>query len=882
MITTMTTRPAPSMTTGQADPVLDQLIEELTNKLQAGEPVDLSAYAHRYPDHAETLRRVLTALEVLGELGRSLATVSGRAITEDERTLAGTGVLGDYQIIREVGRGGMGVVYEAMQVSLGRRVALKVLPFAAAMDPRHLLRFQVEAQAAAHLHHGNIVPVFSVGSDRGVHFYAMQFIEGQSLAEVIRDLRSAAEGGRIEPEGGLVEGRGPADRATATAGEAKEQSSLATAVLADPLRPAAAVGADRRPDSGTTSSSIGNKAFFTWVAQLGVQAAEALEHAHGMGVLHRDVKPANLLVDEHGHLWVTDFGLAQFQGNNELTLTGDMLGTLRYMSPEQALAKRGIIDHRTDIYSLGTTLFELLTLRPAFDGQDRQELLRQIALEEPMAPRRLNPSLPRDLETIVLKAMAKEPDSRYSSAEELADDLRRFLEDKPIRARRPTFPEQAAKWARRHRRPLIAAAVVLVLAGAVSSALLWQEKRQTEKALQAVQASYRELQEARQRERKTLSLMFNASDQMTMHAMGTVTAYKNIQGVDPQQFYRIALNFYEAIIDQSGKDPSLRLMTAQATRRLAFTRMLMNDPQADEAYRQSIALYEAMVAAAPDDLEILNGLSQVLYDRGFLLRFTRGLNEAEPSFRRAISLQKAIVTRSPFEDEAVKTAMQIHLGIGIALSDAGRRPESAQLYRELVETYGKAIGSLPDAAERRRRLASFRDAMGSMLVDFDHRRDAEPLFREALKVETSNPAPYVHLATLLASRPDRKPHDPAGAVELARKAVKLAPRAHEPWHILGVAQYRAGEWKAAAEALETALTLPDGDDASDWLFLAMARWRLSDPSAARGWYDKARSWIEQHKPPDGDLPRILAETKALLDADKPQPTPQDGASPKPE
>ena len=222
-----------------------------------------------------------------------------------------------------------------------------------------------------------------------------------------------------------------------------------------------------------------------------MQAAEALEHAHGLGVLHRDVKPANLLVDARGHLWVTDFGLARFQGNNELTLTGDLLGTLRYMSPEQALAKRGVVDHRTDIYSLGTTLFELLTLRPAFDGRDRQELLRQIALEEPTAPRRLDPSLPRDLETIVLKAMAKEPDGRYSAAEELADDLRRFLEDKPIRARRPTFPEQAAKWARRHRRPLMAAAVVLVLAGAVGGALLWQEKRQTQKALQAVKASYR-------------------------------------------------------------------------------------------------------------------------------------------------------------------------------------------------------------------------------------------------------------------------------------------------------------------------------------------------------------------------------------------------------
>jgi serine/threonine protein kinase len=870
------------MTTGQADPVLDQLIEELTNKLQAGEPVDISTYALQYPDHAETLRRVFTALEVLGGLGRSLARVSDRAITPDERTHAGTGVLGDYQIIREVGRGGMGVVYEAMQVSLGRRVALKVLPFAAAMDPRHLLRFQAEAQAAAYLHHGNIVPVFSVGSDRGVHFYAMQFIEGRSLAEVVRDLRSAAKEGRIEPGGGLVEGPGPADRPSATADESRAQDALATAALADPLRPAAEVGADRRPDSGTTASSIGNKAFFASVARLGVQAAEALEHAHGLGVLHRDVKPANLLVDARGHLWVTDFGLARFQGNNELTLTGDLLGTLRYMSPEQALAKRGVVDHRTDIYSLGTTLFELLTLRPAFDGRDRQELLRQIALEEPTAPRRLNPALPRDLETIVLKAMAKEPDGRYSAAQELADDLRRFLEDTPIRARRPTFPEQAAKWARRHRRPLMAAAVVLVLAGAVGGALLWREKRRTQNALQAVQASYRALQEARQRERKTLRLMFDTSDTMTMNAMGTLSLHKNIKGVDAPQFYRIALKFYEGIVEQSGKDPSLRLMTALGTRRVAFTRMLLNDPKADEAYRQSIALYEALVATTPEDLEILNGLSQVHLERGILLRFTRGLAEAEPSYRRALSVQRAIVTRAPSQDEAVMTAAQMHLAFGVMLADAGRRSETDQLRREFLEAYSKALGQLPDAAERRRRLASVCDTMGSMMVAYDHRRDAEPFFREAVKVEASNPSPYVHLATLLASRPDRKPHDPAQAVELAKKAVKLAPRARESRHTLGVAQYRAGDWKAAAEALETSLTLQDGGDASDWLFLAMARWRLNDRTTARRWYDKARSWIEQHKPQDEDLRRVLAETTALLDADGPQPTPQGGASPKPE
>jgi tetratricopeptide (TPR) repeat protein len=615
-----------------------------------------------------------------------------------------------------------------------------------------------------------------------------------------------------------------------------------------------------------------------------VQAAEALEHAHGLGVLHRDVKPANLLVDAHGHLWVTDFGLARFQGNHELTLSGDLVGTLRYMSPEQALGQPGVIDHRTDIYSLGATLFELLTLRPAFDGRDRQELLRQIALEEPKAPKRLNPSLPRDLETIVLKAMAKEPDGRYAAAQQLADDLRRFLDDKPIRARRPTFLEQAAKWTRRHRRPLAAAAVVLLLAGAVGSALLWREKRQTQRALQAVQRGYQALQEAHQRERKTLNLMFNASDTMTMNAMGTISMHKNVKGIDAPWFYRIALNFYKAIVEQSSKDPSLGLMTAKGTHRLAFTQMLLNDPEADETYRRSIALYDALAATTPDDLEIQSGLSEALHDRGILLQFTpgRGLAEAEPSYRRALSVQRPSATRAPAQDEAVKAAAAKHVEFSLVLSNAGRRKEAEQVCREFLDAYGTAMIPLEGAAERRRRLASVWDEMGSMLLAFNHRRDAEPLFRGALTVDTTNPVLYDHLAWLLASRPDRQPHDPARAVELARKAVVLAPRARESWHILGVAQYRAGDAKAAVEALETALPLRDGGDASDWLFLAMARWRLSDQAAARGWYDKARSWIDQHKPQDEDLRRVLAETTALLGADRPQPTAEDRASPKPD
>jgi serine/threonine-protein kinase len=344
----------------------------------------------------------------------------------------------------------MGVVYEAQQISLNRRVALKVLPMAAAADPRQLQRFQLEAQAAACLHHTHLVPVHAVGSERGVPYYAMQYIEGHSLAELIAELRQLEGLDPVSRRAG-----GPSRSATWVSDELAGRADRpdvggpGAPSSGPPPGPAdSAPGPGGRPSPGPTTRSPG---YVRNVAQFGVQVAEALDHAHTRGIHHRDIKPGNLLFDAQGQLWVTDFGLAQIQGHPGLTMTGDVLGTLRYMSPEQALARRERIDSRTDIYSLGVTLYELLTLRPAVDGKDRSEILRRIAEQEPASPRKLNPAVPRDLETVLLKAMAKEPSSRYATARELADELRRFLENRPIVSRPPSLLDRAAKWARRHR-----------------------------------------------------------------------------------------------------------------------------------------------------------------------------------------------------------------------------------------------------------------------------------------------------------------------------------------------------------------------------------------------------------------------------------------------
>ena len=382
-----------------ADATLADALERYREHCQQGDPPDPDAFVGGYPAIAEELHHCLDAL----------------ALLYADRPAVPSQVVGDYRILRELGRGGMGVVYEAEQLSLGRRVALKMLPFAGVLSPRQLQRFRNEALAAAHLDHPNIVSVYSVGSDRGLHHYAMQLVEGLSVAELIGQLRDSDD-------------------------------------FSPPVR------------AVTKDGSVESRAYCDAVARLGSQAARGLQHAHDEGVVHRDIKPGNLLVDASAHLHITDFGLASFRSEPGLTMTGDLLGTVRYMSPEQALALHARIDHRTDIYSLGVTLYELLTLEPAFKGTDPHTLIEAIAERDPVLPHSLNPAIPTELETVVLKAMAKQPGERYSNAAELADDLERFLEDRPVLARRPSLIKCTTKWMHRHRGLVWSAAGALLLA----------------------------------------------------------------------------------------------------------------------------------------------------------------------------------------------------------------------------------------------------------------------------------------------------------------------------------------------------------------------------------------------------------------------------------
>jgi serine/threonine protein kinase len=324
-----------------------------------------------------------------------------------------------FRILREVGRGGMGVVYEAEEERLSRRVALKVLPASAVLRPRQVERFEREAKAAGRLHHTNIVPVFGSGQAAGHQYYFMQYIEGRSIDAVVRQLaRLRGAHQSVPPTEPL---------ATITKGDRMAERSLAT---------------------------IG----------LQVALALALAHAHAHGVLHRDIKPSNLLLDASGTVWVTDFGLAKTLDADELTSTGDVLGTLRYMAPER-FARR--CDARSDLYSLGLALYELAALRPAYDAADRYALLESMRRDDPPPLQTLAPWLPRDLETIIHKLIAREPARRYGTAAALAADLQRFLEDRPIEARPASIGERAIRWCRRN--PWAASFIVALALGSIGS-----------------------------------------------------------------------------------------------------------------------------------------------------------------------------------------------------------------------------------------------------------------------------------------------------------------------------------------------------------------------------------------------------------------------------
>jgi eukaryotic-like serine/threonine-protein kinase len=713
-----THRPASSIDAEPGDALLAECLEEWTRRLQSGESLDLEDLAKRFPEHERRLRELVPTIKWMAALGQSAAAHGPKKASPAMGTGLAGGLLGDFRILGEIGRGGMGLVYEAEQLSLRRRVALKILPLAAALDPRRYQRFQLEAHAAACLHHTSIVPIHAVGIERGIPFYAMQFIEGQSLADVIRDLRC-----REKPK-----------------------------------------------TSGSTSA---DRDYIRNVARLGQQVAEALDHAHTRGIIHRDIKPGNLLLDPEGNVWVTDFGLAQIQGDHHLTLTGDVVGTLRYMSPEQALLKPVVIDGRTDVYSLGVTLYEVLSLEPALGGEDRAQILRALAESEPAKIRDLNPAVPRDLATIVHKAMAKEPGDRYASSRELADDLQRFLLDRPILAKPPTLMERTAKWARRHRGVVAGAACFLALAvgGLATSTVLIARERA------AVVGQRNQARSERQRADERFRLAFQAVEQL--HQLIGNDAFRSAGGRERTRKMQSAakeqmLRYYSELIRGYEPDRDVLPEVAVSHYRLyrLFREVLHDGKRADMSLLRALAMWQEIANRHPDDPKILGSLAFTLNRAAELHARQSSPALAEDCYRRSLATFERVAGNFPnhVDDWAEIATLDESYRMFLA-GTAGRASEADQLDRRVLAWFDRleSTSGWLDRATEKVRILTIWAHLAVRCGELDTAVLALKLARPFLVTDLDYQYFGLAVSALsgrLANSPDQKLTDRLGAKEL--------------------------------------------------------------------------------------------------------------------
>jgi serine/threonine protein kinase len=712
--------------------LLDRLAEEFVERYRRGEAPSPQDYAARHPELANDIQELFPALVRLEH-----PMPDRTEHTQQEQ-------VGGYRIVRELGRGGMGVVYEAEQVALGRRVALKVLHRQGARQPRAVLRFHREARAAARLHHTNIVPVFEAGQYSDVFFYAMQLIPSLGLDRVLQEVRRLRQAEDSSTVPTTVPEAGAAALALSLHDD-QFQPATPTPRVEDssPAPTSASAAAVLLATVGSSGPSPSRANYYRGVAKVGEQAAEALAYAHARGVVHRDVKPSNLLLDAQGVVWVADFGLAKAADSEDLTNTGDVVGTPRYMAPERFAGQAGA---PADVYGLGLTLYELLTLRPAFEEADRIRLIEQIKNEEPPRPRLLDRSIPRDLETIVVKATSKDPSRRYTSAQELADDLRRWQAGEPVKAR-PVGPlARSWRWARRN--PVVAislAAVLLALAaGTVVSALF------------AVEANRRAAAESRAR-RQTREALDEMSSQV-------IEDWLKKQGrLEPAQrdFLEKVLKYYEAFAAESGTSEEVRQSVADAHLRVGKIHCRLGQhAEGEAAYRRALELGASLANDFPSVPGYRRELARVHNNLGILLRDTGRPQQAELAYRDGLALQKQLADEFPTLAQYRQELASTQTNLGRVLNETGRAKEAEAAYRDALTTRQQLVADFPAVPEYRVDLARTHNNLGVLLMDTGHPKEAEIAYREVLAIRTQ-------LASDFPALPEHR-------LELARSHFNLA------------------------------------------------------------------------------------------------------------
>ncbi len=810
-----------------------ELAEEFLERYRQGQRPSLKEYIERHPRLAAEIKDVFPAMALMENIAIADESLADDATGPARQTeQAPPEHLGDYRILREVGRGGMGIVYEAEQVSLGRHVAVKVLPGKTFVDDQQRRRFEREAKAAAKLHHTNIVPVFGVGEHEGLPYYVMQFIQGLGLDGVLDELKrmhsgASATGGELRvarkdvsvadvARSLLTAAFQDGEPAANAAGSSKAAGWSNPAANAAGSSKAAgwsnpAANAAGSPESNTTgklsdsfalsASSVklpsgGDKSkkatYWQSVAQIGMQVADALEYAHKQGIQHRDIKPSNLLLDTAGTVWITDFGLACADNEDHLTQTGDIVGTLRYMPPE---AFEGRADKRGDIYSLGLTLYELLALQPAFAERDRHRLIKRVTTEEPVRLDKLNRAIPRDLVTIIHKAIDREPGRRYQTAAELTADLQRFLDDEPIQARRISNGERLWRWCRRHPGVatltatlgilLLSVTVVSLLAAARFDQAATNERMARAEAEAAERQAENNLQDAETAKRQAESNFAKARKAVDDY-FTTVSESQLLQvpGMQPlrRNLLQSALTFYQDFLKERGDDPALRGELAAAFLRVAtILAELDQTVEAHQAYEQARQLYESLTKSVPEVIEWRHGLAQCdlglgRNDEAIALweklvqsgqpRFQKELAnaynsralqyanadkhaEALHAHQQALALREMLVRLKPEDADAQRDLGATLNNIGVLLAKNERLAEALAMYRRAAVHAEASFAQAPQAIVNGRFLAIQQNNIADLERRFEHNEEALAAYRRVVEVwrqlTRDNPAvPSLH------------------------------------------------------------------------------------------------------------------------------------------
>lgn len=660
---------------------LAEFLDRYATGLETGRREDINSFIERYPELRSVVERLVVDVEALCNISCE-SDSQGDAKHHDASVGLGM-VLGDFEIIRELGRGGMGVVYLARQLSLQRQVALKMLPFASILDANQIARFQTEAQAAASLHHPNIVPVYSVGCERGVHYYSMQFIDGRSVESLINSLTLGAT----------------------------IDYSLQESIHSNPL-PKATDSTIKAAES--TQRTLRSANYVRQIVEKMSDVASALHFAHQRGIIHRDIKPSNLMIDRDGKLWVTDFGLARVQDGQNVTIDGDLIGTLRFMSPEQANGKTHLVDHRTDIYSLGATLYEMLTLTPAFDGTDRFEVMAAIQRANPASSRSINPAIPIDLETIILKCLSPNKDDRYSTAGEVAADLNRFLQNLPIIARRPSLADRLGKWAIRKKKWVAAAAATLLLttmASVTFTAYVIQQRNRAE--------------------------MFAANAQLIVDRFGSEFA-DQLEGIPGTEEVRVRIlkqtaDYYSQLIEYAKQDSALVANAAHAEHRMAIiSQRLGRLDEAGQAFQNALRKWQLAIPADPNNLAKLVAFSSCHRDLALLQARIGDIEAAQSSFVDAMRLIDSDSLKECDDTRLLSEVARTRSEFGLFLAKTDRRQQALELFLFSVEDIEKALNrqSSKGAALLRYQLAFLLNNHATIVME-SQPNEARRLLRQA-------------------------------------------------------------------------------------------------------------------------------------------------------